>query len=174
MVTIFTFISFSKSFGQQGYIEDIGTSLWEENNFIDSLESENEESAEEIPELETGSGDYISEEEITEQIQQEQKEDSKINFGAAIEESKQNLKSNLIYGAATGLLIGGWYTLIQPGDSRSNLRNLGAGAVLGTLLGLAIGTKKIYVEPKGNLTSGLDSSKQLFQNGLQLTLKYKF
>ena len=60
-----------------------------------------------------------------------------------IEQEKQMLPLNVAWGAGTGLLLGGWFALIDEGDDRSTQRSIGLGAVLGALLGLTVGMKTV-------------------------------
>ena len=56
---------------------------------------------------------------------------------------KEQLPFNGAWGAGTGLLIGGWIALINDGSNRETQRSIGLGIVLGTLVGLAVGTKSL-------------------------------
>ncbi|MBI4084021.1 MAG: hypothetical protein HY423_15570 [Candidatus Lambdaproteobacteria bacterium] len=56
---------------------------------------------------------------------------------------KEMLPFNAAWGGGTGLLIGGWFALIQNGDNRSTLRSVGLGTVLGTVIGIAVGMKTL-------------------------------
>ena len=60
-----------------------------------------------------------------------------------VEQEKQLLPLNVAWGAGTGLLIGGWFALIDEGDDRSTQRAIGLGAVLGALLGMTVGLKTV-------------------------------
>jgi hypothetical protein len=53
------------------------------------------------------------------------------------------LPRNAAWGAGTGLLIGGWFALINQGTSRETQRSLGLGVVVGTLIGLAVGARTL-------------------------------
>jgi len=56
---------------------------------------------------------------------------------------RELLPQNAAWGAGTGLLIGGWFALINQGTSRETQRSLGLGVVLGTLVGLAVGARTL-------------------------------
>jgi hypothetical protein len=60
-----------------------------------------------------------------------------------VEREKQMLPLNVAWGAGTGLLLGGWFALIDEGDDRSTQRAIGLGAVLGALLGMTVGVKTL-------------------------------
>ena len=65
------------------------------------------------------------------------------------------LPLNVAWGAGTGLLIGGWFALIQNGDDRSTQRAIGMGVVLGTGLGAFLGMKSLIFP--GSPTAALDT-----------------
>jgi hypothetical protein len=56
---------------------------------------------------------------------------------------RELLPQNAAWGAGTGLLIGGWFALINQGTSRETQRSLGLGVVVGTLIGLAVGARSL-------------------------------
>lgn len=56
---------------------------------------------------------------------------------------KEMLPFNAAWGGGTGLLIGGWFALIQNGDNRSTLRSVGLGTVVGIAIGIAVGLKTL-------------------------------
>src|SRR5579862_9373413 len=60
-----------------------------------------------------------------------------------INQERGQLPQNLGWGAATGLLIGGWLALLSAGDNRSNLQNIGTGVVVGAVLGAVIGARTV-------------------------------
>ena len=60
-----------------------------------------------------------------------------------LEREKATLPLNVAWGAGTGLLIGGWFALINEGTDRDTQRSIGLGAVLGGLLGLTVGLKTV-------------------------------
>ncbi len=62
-----------------------------------------------------------------------------------LEEEKRDLPLNIAWGAGTGLLIGGWFSLIGNGDDRTTQRSIGLGIVLGALLGMTVGLKTVIV-----------------------------
>ena len=62
-----------------------------------------------------------------------------------IEGERQQLPLNAAWGAGTGLLIGGWFALIEGEDDRTTKRIIGMGVVLGSLLGVFLGMKTLIV-----------------------------
>lgn len=56
---------------------------------------------------------------------------------------RELLPQNAAWGAGTGLLIGGWFALINQGTNRETQRSLGLGVVVGTLVGLAVGARTL-------------------------------
>jgi hypothetical protein len=62
---------------------------------------------------------------------------------ARISQERTQFPLNAGWGAATGLLIGGWFALINSGDNRSTLRSIGTGVVLGAALGIALGARTV-------------------------------
>ncbi len=120
-----------------GYMEDNGSSLWQQDNFIDPSDADSA--------LDTSSNEYVGEEEV--QAFQEAARSAQgpgINLAAALEKDKQYLPDNIMYGLGTGLTIGGWFALLQGSSARDNTRYIGLGLVGGALLGIAIGTKSVY------------------------------
>jgi hypothetical protein len=66
---------------------------------------------------------------------------------------RQLLPLNAAWGAGTGLLIGGWYALINQGTNRETQRSLGLGIVLGTVLGLVVGVRTL-IQPQAPAAMG--------------------
>ena len=62
-----------------------------------------------------------------------------------LREEQEILPLNIAWGAGTGLLIGGWFALIQNGDDRSTQRSIGMGIVLGTGIGAFLGMKALIL-----------------------------
>ncbi|MCZ6628639.1 MAG: hypothetical protein O7E56_10455 [SAR324 cluster bacterium] len=60
-----------------------------------------------------------------------------------LESDRVDMPINVGWGAATGLLMGGWFALISNGDDRSTQRSIGSGIVLGALLGMTVGLKSV-------------------------------
>ena len=71
----------------------------------------------------------------------------------------KSLPANLGWGAATGLLIGGWLALLNQGSNRDNLQNIGTGIVVGSLLGIAIGAR-FTINPESAVPQGASNSPQ--------------
>ncbi len=130
------------------YLDDEGTSLWEEEQFLDVTGQE----------FETEDHQYVGEEEV-----QAAEEAAKkvgvpgVNLVAAIEQDKKLLPDNILYGVGTGALIGGWWALTQGKDSRTNISYVTMGVLGGALLGVAVGAKSIYIGPKSQISFKIDS-----------------
>lgn len=58
---------------------------------------------------------------------------------------RDQLPMNAAWGAGTGLLIGGWFALINNGTNRETQRSLGLGIVIGTIIGVTVGVKSLIV-----------------------------
>ncbi len=56
---------------------------------------------------------------------------------------RELLPLNAAWGAGTGLIIGGWFALINQGTSRETQRSLGLGVVVGTVIGLLVGARTL-------------------------------
>jgi len=120
-----------------GYLEDEGNSLWEEREFMDVSGRE----------FETMDTEYVGEEEI--QAAEEAARRAglpTIDLAAAIEQDKELMPDNIVYGIGTGALIGGWLALVQGETARDNVRFVSIGIVSGVLLALAVGTKSLYLK----------------------------
>jgi len=143
LLCIFTAISLGSAWAQDRapgpnsleYMEDEGDSLWEQDGFIDPT---SEDALEQ-------SGEYIGDEEVRALEEAARRRGGPgIDLAAALEKDKQLLPDNMKYGLATGLVIGGWFALLQGQNARDNTRYIGLGVVGGIMLGLAIGTKSVY------------------------------
>lgn len=137
------------AFAQSGYLEDNGDYLWEEQQYHDTTGRE----------FETSDSQYVGEQEI------KQAEEAAIRAGrpsidlaAALEKDKELLPDNIIYGIGTGAVIGGWLALVQGQNARDNVRFLSVGIISGLLLGMAVGSKSLYIN-EGTPVSRLDRSK---------------
>lgn len=152
----------SPAFAQSSYLEDESSNLWEEDSFIEDLglQEGRDDQAEAVPELEGGSGEYISEDEAARQLSTGTTGTGR-NIAAAIDESKLLLPKNILIGAGTGALLGGWLALTNPGDARQNTQYLGTGAVLGAALGFLIGTKSVYMEPPPSAVTPVNTQGSL-------------
>ncbi len=76
-----------------------------------------------------------------------------VNLGARqaavrIRQEREHFPLNLGWGAATGLVMGGWFALLNAGSNRATLQSIGTGVVLGALLGIAIGARTV-INPEG-------------------------
>ncbi|MDX2471265.1 MAG: hypothetical protein QNL04_11895 [SAR324 cluster bacterium] len=120
-----------------GYMEDNGSSLWQQDSFADPNDTDSA--------LDTNSNEYVGEDEV--QAFQDAARSAQgpgMDLAAALEKDKQYLPDNIMYGLGTGLTIGGWFALLQGSSARENTRYIGLGLVGGALLGIAIGTKSVY------------------------------
>jgi len=120
-----------------GYLEDEGSNLWNQESFIES--NQNEESFGEA------GGDYIGDGELKSlEAAAARSKGPGMDLAAQLEKDKKLLPDNILYGLGTGVMIGGWFAILQGKNARDNTRYLGMGVVVGTLLGMAIGTKSVY------------------------------
>jgi hypothetical protein len=60
-----------------------------------------------------------------------------------IRQEREQFPLNAAWGGATGLLLGGWFAMLNAGDNRSTLQSVGTGVVLGVLLGIAVGARTV-------------------------------
>lgn len=65
-------------------------------------------------------------------------------FQLTLKDDRSDLPLNLAWGAGTGLLLGGWFALINEGDNRETQRSIGLGIVLGMITGAFIGTRSVF------------------------------
>ena len=65
-------------------------------------------------------------------------------FQLTLKDDRNDLPLNIAWGAGTGLLLGGWYALINEGDNRETQRAIGMGVVLGLIAGAVIGTRSVF------------------------------
>lgn len=168
---LFTFSHASKLLAQQEqYFEDEGSSLWQNESFIDdygSMESGT------TPEEKFQEGDqimdenYIDEGDIPPEIDSREMEFNREVLADSLNREKNLLPLNVAYGAATGLLIGGWITLVKAGTAREKARNLGAGLVFGALMGLAVGTKSVYTNPALYSETGVNKVEKIEELAMQ-------
>ncbi len=139
VITIITLLFSGICFAQDvDYLEDDGTSLWDEEGFIDSVGGLDEQ-------FNTSDGQYIAEEELA--AQQEAiraSEGSGLDIAAALEKDKQLLPDNILYGIGTGSVIGGWFALWSGKSGRENVQYISVGILAGVLLGITVGTKSFY------------------------------
>jgi len=138
-VLVISLSSVSTGFAQNTrYLEDEGDSLWEEQGYRDATGQE----------FETGDTQYVGEQEIKESQEAARRAGRpSVNLAAALEKDKELLPDNIIYGIGTGAVIGGWLALVQGKDARDNVRFLSVGIISGVLLGMAVGTKSLYIQP---------------------------
>jgi hypothetical protein len=60
-----------------------------------------------------------------------------------IRQEREQFPLNAAWGGATGLLLGGWFALLNSGDNRTTLQSIGTGVVLGVILGIAVGARTV-------------------------------
>lgn len=65
-------------------------------------------------------------------------------FQLTLKDDRNDLPLNVAWGAGTGLLLGGWYALINEGDNRETQRAIGMGVVMGLIAGALIGTRSVF------------------------------
>ena len=124
------------------YLEDEGSSLWESDSFVDPG-SANFDAG---PGGASQSSEYVGEDEV-QALENAAKTQRSSNFDAAalMDSSKEGLPGNVKYGALTGVALGGWLAM-QTVDitSAQRAQYIGTGAVLGVLLGMAVGTQAAF------------------------------
>ncbi len=141
ILALILFIAIPTLVFSQGYdyIEDEGTSLWEEEGFIDSSGAESEFGADD--------GQYIGEEEVEAREEAlKQAQVPGLDIAAALEKDKKLLPDNILYGVGTGVVIGGWFALLQGKNARENVQYVSLGILAGVLLGITVGTKSLYTQ----------------------------
>jgi hypothetical protein len=72
---------------------------------------------------------------------------------------REALPMNGAWGAGTGLLIGGWFALINQGDNRATQRSIGMGIVLGAIIGVTVGLKTV-INPNAPSALGQSDTAQ--------------
>lgn len=65
-------------------------------------------------------------------------------FQLTLAGERDELLINIAWGVGTGLMIGGWYALINEGDNRETQRALGLGMVLGSIMGTLVGSRTLF------------------------------
>lgn len=65
-------------------------------------------------------------------------------FQLTLQDDRSDLPLNIAWGGGTGLLLGGWFALINEGDNRDTQRAIGLGVVLGVIAGALIGTRSVF------------------------------
>jgi len=140
--TMMTLLFSGTNFAQEvDYLEDDGTSLWEEEGFIDSIGNLDEQ-------YNTNDAQYVSEEEIqAQEAALAAGQGSGLDIASALEQDKELLPSNIMYGMGTGGVIGGWFALWAGKGGRENIQYLSVGILAGVLLGITVGTKSFYQNP---------------------------
>ena len=138
IISLFLFGSIAPAFGQgTGYLEDESDYLWDEQQYQDSSGRE----------FETSDSQYVGEQEIKEQEEAARRSGRPtVDLAAALEKDKELLPDNIIYGIGTGAVLGGWLALVQGKNARDNIRFLSVGVISGVLLGMAVGSKSLYIQ----------------------------
>ncbi len=137
-ISVFCLYSFSGAFAQNtGYLEDNSDSLWEEEGYLDATGRE----------FETGDSQYVGEEEIKEAEEAARRAGvPSVDLAAALNRDKELMPDNIVYGIGTGAVLGGWLALVQGKTARENVSYLSIGILGGVLLGMAVGTKSLYIK----------------------------
>ncbi len=148
-ILVFCFYSVSGVFAQNtGYLEDNSDSLWEEEGYLDATGKE----------FETGDNQYVGEDEIKAAEEAARRSGApSVDLAAALNRDKELMPENIVYGIGTGAVLGGWLALVQGKTARENVSYLSIGILGGVLLGMAVGTKSLYIE-QGSPISQLDDS----------------
>lgn len=121
------------------YLEDEGSSLWEEQQFLDVTGQE----------FETEDAQYVGDEEVLAAEEAAQRAGlPSANLAAALERDVQMLPDNILYGVGTGAMLGGWLALVQGNSARENVSYLTIGMLLGALLGVGIGNKTLLLDSR--------------------------
>ncbi len=83
-------------------------------------------------------------------------------FQLTLAGERDELLINIAWGVGTGLMIGGWYALINEGDNRETQRSLGLGMVLGSIMGTIVGSRTLFfpdaARPVGKTELPVDST----------------
>jgi hypothetical protein len=149
IISVFCLCTTSGIFAQNtGYLEDDSDSLWEEQEYQDSTGRE----------FETSDSQYVGEQEIKDVEAAARRAGApSIDLAAALEQDKELMPDNIVYGVGTGAVIGGWLALVQGNTARDNVRYLSVGVIGGVLLGMAVGTKSLYIQ-QGSPISRLENA----------------
>ncbi len=119
-----------------GYLDDEGSSLWEEQQFLDVTGQE----------FATEDAQYVGEEDVVAAQEAARRAGlPSLDLASALEQEKQLLPDNIMYGIGTGALLGGWLALTQGKEARQNVSYLTIGTLIGALLGVAVGNKALFL-----------------------------
>ena len=165
-------------------------SYWDsESGFVESDELFDESS--DLDQNYSEGGRFVDEEQATIDGASDDKIDTGVGITISTRRSQVRLQGeqaalpkNISWGAGTGLLIGGWFALIQNSDDRTTQRSIGVGIVLGTALGAFLGLKTALF-PESPQAAMLDApvdyakdaplvSTVITPKGLQLGLTLRF
>jgi len=138
IISVLSLYAVSGVFAQNtGYLEDNSDSLWEEEGYLDSTGRE----------FETGDSQYVGEDEIKAAEEAARRAGAPtVDLAAALDRDKELMPDNIVYGIGTGAVIGGWLALVQGKNARENVSYLSIGILGGALLGMAVGTKSLYIQ----------------------------
>ena len=145
VLAIFTLFSLNPALIAQdaGYLEDEGSSLWEEQQFLDVTGEE----------FMTEDAQYVGEEDVEAAKEAARKAGlPSIDLASALDREKQMLPDNIMYGIGTGAMLGGWFALTQGKEARQNVQYLTVGTLIGALIGVAVGYKSLFMTPTAALT----------------------
>jgi len=139
---------------EAGYLEDEGSSLWEEQQFLDVTGEE----------FATEDAQYVGEEDVEAAKEAARRAGiPSIDLASALEREKEMLPDNIMYGIGTGAMLGGWFALTQGEEARENVRFLTVGTLIGALLGVAVGYKSLFMTPTAGLSPDLKNNQPDFQ-----------
>lgn len=85
-----------------------------------------------------------------------------------IRQEREQFPLNAAWGGATGLLLGGWFALLNAGDNRTTLQSVGTGVVLGVLLGIAVGARTV-INPESPVPAPTQGSNDSAPSGTATT-----
>jgi hypothetical protein len=148
VLLFFMFYSFQPVLMAQSanYLEDEGSSLWEEQQFLDVTGEE----------FATEDAQYVGEEDITAAQEAARRAGiPSIDLASALEREKEMLPDNIMYGIGTGAMLGGWFALVMGEEARENVRFLTVGTLVGALLGVAVGYKSLFMSQRASLSPEL-------------------
>lgn len=139
------------------YLEDEGDSLWEQERFLDTTGEE----------FQTEDAQYVGEEEI-EAAEAAAKRAGlpTADLAKALEQDKEMLPENIKYGVGTGVMIGGWFALIEGGDARDNVRFVSIGVLVGAGLGFLLGSKALFIPSNPAAAMNYPAGNDLRRNSL--------
>lgn len=137
-----------------GYLEDEGSSLWQEQQFLDVTGQE----------FTTEDAQYVGEEDVAAAQEAARRAGlPSLDLASALEREKEMLPDNIMYGIGTGAMLGGWFALTQGEEARENVRFLTVGTLIGALLGIAVGNKSLFLGQTSLFPKEDDAKTKPFQ-----------